>query len=173
MRRVNSAPSLCGGLPPIPHSTSGEKLDKANPRKRTKVQSISDLANLSAIPLIENQLVQYSQLVSTSKGVASIVCFEAESKDAPAIREEREDLASCLSSPLMEEGDPTLELDIVDLDRNIIVPLKRPKRRVLTRWDVPSRIGEASLGSRRIECYCHDIVCIVGYLDLADFPAQS
>ncbi len=142
MRRVSSAPNLHHNTKSVHHSTSSDKLDKANShsQKRMKVQSVSDLANLMANTLIENKMVQYSQLMSTSKGVASAVCFEAEaSKAAPAIEEE---LASCLSSPLMEEGDPLLELDIVDANTNVVVPFKRPKRRVLTRWDVPSRIAK-------------------------------
>ena len=142
MRRVNSAPNMHQGIKAIPHSNSGEKLDKAGSQKRTKVQSVSDLANSSVIPFIENKLLQYSQLMSTSKGVASVMCFEAEaSKVAPAVEDVKEELASCLSTPLMEEGDPALELDILDADRNIIVPCKRPKRRVMTRWDVPPRIA--------------------------------
>lgn len=140
MRRVSSAPNLHKNTKSVHHSTSSDKLDKANYHKKMKVQSVSDLANLMANTLIENKLVQYSQLMSTNKGVASAVCFEAEtSKAAPAIEEE---LASCLSSPLMEEGEFLLELDVVDADTNVVVPFKRPKRRVLTRWDVPSRIAK-------------------------------
>lgn len=150
MRRVSSAPNLNGGqycTKSVPHSSSGDKLDKTTSQKRTKVQSVSDLVNMSAIPPLENQLVQFSLFLSTSKGVASAVCFEAESATAPAVDEGNKNMASCLSSPLMEEGDPTLELDIMDADKNTLIPLfngavKRPKRKNLTRWEVPSRIAK-------------------------------
>ena len=142
MRRVSSAPNLCGSIKSVPHSNSGDKLDKASFHKRSRVQSVSDLVNASAMPLIENQMVQLSQLMSSSKGVASALCFEIETRNAPAIVEESEELASCLSTPLMEEGDLTPEMDIVDRNNNVIVPFKKPRRRVLTRWDVPSRIAK-------------------------------
>lgn len=147
MRRVSSAPSLNGGqscVKSVPNSSSGDKLDKALSHKRTKVQSVSDLTNVSAIPPLENQLVRYAQLMSTSRGIASAVCFETESRNAPApaVQEGNEDIASCLSSPLMEEEDVKPEMDLIDVNNNQVVPLKRPRRKTLTRWEVPSRIAK-------------------------------
>ncbi len=142
MRRVSSAPNLYASQhgKPLAQSTSGDKLDKGCIQKRTRVHSFQDLANVPLVP-IENQLTQYSQVMSLSKGVASALCFEADVGAAPAIVDDTEDLASCLSTPLMEEGKFDVELDIVDAQNGVVIPARRPRRN-LTRWDVPSRIAK-------------------------------
>lgn len=154
MRRVSSAPNIltcAGSSKAISFSGSSDKLDKSINHSKVRVHSVQDLASVTTNSL-ENQLVHYAQSISTNKGVASVFCFEAEidRKEGPPVQSNNEDissLASCLATPLMEEGEPTSNesLNRIDeTDSNVVFPksFRRSHRRRIRRWEVPSRIAK-------------------------------
>ena len=154
MRRVSSAPNIlacAGSIKALPFSGSSDKLDKSNNHSKVRVHSVQDLASITANSH-ENQLAHYAQSISTNKGVASVFCFEAEAerKEGPPIRMNEDDmssLASCLATPLMEEGEPASNESLnrikkSDIDVEFPKSYRRSHRRRIRRWEVPSRIAK-------------------------------
>ena len=149
MRRVSSAPNICALPKSIPLSSSSDKLDKQSSTGKIKVRSMQDL-NTPLNNALETHFVQYTQSIASNKGIASVLCFGNENafNDVPSIEKQDDDissLASCLSTPLMEESsvlEDDVSISIQERSGDNVQPRRYAKSRRIRRWQVPSRIAK-------------------------------
>lgn len=149
MRRVSSAPNVCALPKSIPLSGSSDKLDKQSSvaGNKVKVRSVQDLNTLPNNTL-EAHFIQYTQSIASNKGIASVLCFENQTdmNDIPSIEKQDEEissLASCLSTPLMEESSVLEDENSIPIqESSTVLPKRYAKSRRVRRWQVPSRIAK-------------------------------